>query len=106
MHRQRRTLSPDDRRAVDVVLDHAGMSSVTKITTGVPPQRIAAVTRLLHLLSAMPEVEPPRDLVARTMERIDGDAARRAEHASSHPWLDPSTTRSTASLRIETSSSE
>jgi len=32
-----------------------------------------AASKLLKLLSALPAIEPPADLVARTMRRIDSD---------------------------------
>jgi hypothetical protein len=85
MSKRKTTLSLEDRKAVDIVLDHAahaGSSSVTRLTTDVPPARITAVTRLLHVLSHMPAIDPPRDLVARTMARIDRDiASRSAAHS-------------------------
>jgi hypothetical protein len=85
MKRQKRSLSPEDQKAVDVVLDHAahaGSSPMTRMTTAVSPKRVAAVTKLLHLLDAMPAIDPPQNLAARTMARIDREQAERATHAS------------------------
>jgi hypothetical protein len=80
MSKRKATLSIDDRKAVDIILDHAakaGSSNMTRFNAEVSPARIAAVTKLLDVLGAMPSEDPPKDLVARTMARIDHDATRR-----------------------------
>ena len=81
MKKQRLSLSPEDQKAVDVVLDHAahaGSSPMTRLTTAVSPRRVAVVSKLLHLLDQMPAVDPPINLLARTMARIDQEQADRA----------------------------
>jgi len=81
MPRRKKTLSLDDRKAVDIILDHPPGDSVLKrLTTGVPSNRIAAVTRLLHLLNEMPEIDPPQNLVAKTMDHIDRHISHHGPH--------------------------
>ena len=64
----------DDQKAVDVLLDHGATGSkLTKPATMVPPHRLMAVSKVLELLNTMPAADPPKDLVARTMARIDQD---------------------------------
>jgi hypothetical protein len=73
-----RNLSADDRKALDVLLDHgpnARDAELTRHTPAVPPRRLSAVSKVLDLLAELPEIDPPKDLVARTMELIDRDIA-------------------------------
>jgi hypothetical protein len=64
-------LSEPDRRAVDLLLNHACGVSGSGHCDPVPHQRIEAVRRLLANLDKMPPVEPPPGLVRQTMDRID-----------------------------------
>ena len=69
-----RTLSIDDQKAVDVFLDQtasANKAGITRIATPVQQRRLTTASKLLSLLSELPAIDPPADLVARTMERID-----------------------------------
>ena len=77
MHRKTRTLGAEDRRAVDLLLDHGarGRAAVTHVPVGVPHRRMAAAARLLSVLEVLPSVEPPADLLARTMDRITAGSA-------------------------------
>jgi len=78
MHRRSRTLSIDDQKAVDVCLDHivaAGKTGITRIATPVQQRRLTSASKLLALLAELPAIDPPEDLVARTMERIDRHTA-------------------------------
>jgi len=73
-----RKLSIDDRKALDVLLDmgpSARDAKLTRHTSVVPPARISAVAKVLDLLAELPEIDPPKDLVARTMHLIDQDTA-------------------------------
>lgn len=80
------TLGQDDRRAVDLLLDRAASiagngngHSVYASTDQAMGDRIAGAQRLLKLLELMPEVDPPQDLVSRTLRRIDRMAAHPAQ---------------------------
>ncbi|MDP9172898.1 MAG: hypothetical protein M3O30_03420 [Planctomycetota bacterium] len=67
-------LGDDDRRAIDLLLDREPGDSMTKefVMPGeVTPKRLASIERILSLLQAMPSVEPPADLISKTMHRID-----------------------------------
>ena len=72
MNRKTRTLSAEDRRAVDLLLDQAavGQPSVRQVNAGVNSPRLAAAARLLATLDALPAAEPPADLVRRTLDRV------------------------------------
>ena len=73
MSRNLRTLSLEDKKAVDFVLNGAtGKPLVMRLQSDVSPARVAAVSKLLHLLDEMPAIDPPKNLVAATMARIDG----------------------------------
>jgi hypothetical protein len=87
-----RKLNEEDRRAVDLLLDHgASQSGVTRVAHAVPQKRLTAAERVLKLIGQMPAEEPAIDLVAATMDRIDrataghvGRATRRT-HAPQPP---------------------
>jgi len=69
-------LSDDDSRAVDLVLDRSSAASQPApagvyMAPQVQPRRAQAVEKILAVLSAYQAEEPPADLVARTMRRID-----------------------------------
>lgn len=72
-----RTLSHDDGRAIDLLLDQngqvapvAGSFSVKSGKSNLKT-RLRAADRMLRMLSHMPAAEPSPDLVQRTMQRID-----------------------------------
>lgn len=76
------TLGQDDRRAVDLLLDRTatiagnGNGHPIYASTDQPMgARIAGAQRLLKLLELMPDVDPPQDLVSRTLRLIDRAAA-------------------------------
>jgi hypothetical protein len=74
MQKHIRNLSAPDQKAIDVLLDHSASAvttDFTRVATPVEQQRLNAATRLLSLLSELPEIDPPADLVAKTMDRID-----------------------------------
>lgn len=81
-------LSNDDRRAIDLLLDRGpaattgtngfhfqtaqGMTAAYHPhATPAHPDSIGAVQQVLDLLSLMPAEDPPADLVARTLARVD-----------------------------------
>jgi cytochrome c-type biogenesis protein CcmH/NrfG len=79
------TLGQEDRRAVDLLLDRAAAlagngngHSLYASTDQAMGKRIAGAQRLLKLLELMPSVDPPQDLVNRTLRRIDRAAAHPA----------------------------
>lgn len=69
------TLSHEDRQAVDLLLDRSATAGTgAPVFASAAPgmgERVARVQKLLHLLDAMPQVEPPKDLVGRTLRFID-----------------------------------
>ena len=96
-------LRDEDRRAVDLLLDraaagqgvrppaagngngngngnghgHAHASAFAPVSSDVQ-SRLPAVQKVLQILDMLPAEEPPRDLVGRTLSRLD-------QAASSHP---------------------
>lgn len=69
-------LSPEDRRAVDAILMNGLLYNPTSTTAMAADSddlggRIKQVAKILHLLDAMPTEDPPDNLVARTLRRID-----------------------------------
>ena len=70
-------LDAEDRRAVDLFLDgkrQNGQEPQVRYQPGpVDPARIQAVEKLLSLLNHLPAPEPPPNLTARTMQRIDAE---------------------------------
>jgi hypothetical protein len=68
-----RKLTEEDRRAVDLLLDHGGANhgGVTRVARAVSQGRLKAAERVLKLVGQMPAEDPPANLVARTMARID-----------------------------------
>lgn len=77
-----RKLTDDDRRAVDLLLDHgAGDGNLARIAAPVSEARLAAAEKLFHLIGQFPAQEPPTDLVEKTLERI-GIGARPSKDLS------------------------
>ena len=73
MNRKGRTLSADDLRAVDLLLDlgAANAHAVTRLAAPACQRRVAAATRLLSMLDRLPAGDPPAGLAARTMAKVD-----------------------------------
>lgn len=79
-------LRDEDRLAVDLLLDravagsagngsgngHAGFTPVS----GAAHAQVGQVERVLRVLDMMPAEEPPADLLARTMRRIETESAQ------------------------------
>lgn len=63
------TLHPDDRRAIDLLLDRS-QTSIGFSEAPVDPERLRNAERLLKVLDLMPADEPPQDLVSRTLSRL------------------------------------
>jgi hypothetical protein len=75
-------LKDEDRRALDLLLDRsptaAGRSApVFAAADAGVRDRLPRVQKVLHLLDALPADEPPKDLVARTMEFIENPIRQR-----------------------------
>lgn len=80
------TLREEDRRAVDLLLDHAARSSAGKATgnsshgfspaNGMAAGQLSGVQAVLNVLDILPGEEPPPDLAARTLRRIDAESSR------------------------------
>ena len=76
-------LTEDDRRAIDLLLDQGlspdaaggGRAGFAPPAFDAVRARLRHAGELLKLLNAMPITEPPADLVARTLARINGAAA-------------------------------
>jgi len=68
------TLRPEDRDAVDLLLD--GSRSVVGFSAGanVDAARLSAAHDVLHLLDLLPTEEPANDLLTRTLSRVGADA--------------------------------
>ncbi len=83
------SLSPDDRRAIDLLLDRssavAGSGGSGFATEGVNPERLASAERVLQTLNLMPAGDPPADLLRRTLGRVDGSV--RPERPATVPAL-------------------
>jgi hypothetical protein len=85
------TLREEDRRAVDLILDGAasvgssGNGNVGAHTFAVADpmmgERVARAHKLVHLLEALPGIDPPADLLERTLKFVEG--------ASIHPVTEP-----------------
>lgn len=79
-------LRPNDRNAVDFVLNRGGaQASGGYAAPGqVSPVHVEAVEKTLRMLERLPVNEPPKDLVMRTLARIDaakdGSAAAQGDH--------------------------
>ena len=79
-------LRDEDRLAVDLLLDRAvtgsngngnghSPSAFTPVS-GAVPEQLGKVQSLLHVLDMLPAEEPPADLLARTMRRVEEQAAQ------------------------------
>lgn len=81
-------LRNEDRLAVDLLLDRAvtgagngsgnghGHAKGFTPVTGAVHERVGAVEKVLHVLDMFPVDDPPADLAARTMRRVDGESAQ------------------------------
>jgi hypothetical protein len=76
------TLRKEDRQAVDLLLDRVSQmpaSSAGQSTYATPnPElgsRVAQAQNLLHMLDLMPGLEPPDDLVSRTLRFVQQSSA-------------------------------
>ena len=72
------TLRKEDALAVDLLLDRSSAAShgdgggqmFVSAADGVSPERVHSAEKVLGLLKLMPVDEPARDLLARTMGRL------------------------------------
>ena len=79
-------LRDEDRLAVDLLLDRAvsssggngagnGNSGFTSVN-GAVPEQLGRVEAVLRVLDMMPADEPPTDLMARTLWRVEAESAQ------------------------------
>jgi hypothetical protein len=83
MQKRRRTLSIDDQKAIDVMLDHtasATTNGLTRVAATVAHHRLTAATKWLSLLAELPNIDPPAGLAERTMKRIDQHNSEQMGH--------------------------
>jgi hypothetical protein len=83
-----RTLSDEDRRAVDLFLDQGAQPTSNAVTKVVPPvsqKRMSSVLKTLAVLDHMPVEEPPPNLIEKTMRKIDRASSKTAAHAPRRP---------------------
>lgn len=73
----------EDRRALDLLLDRAataaGKAAGTPLYAAASDplrERVSKVEKVLNLLDAMPAEEPPKDLLSRTLRRIEQSTGR------------------------------
>src|SRR5688572_22714618 len=78
-------LSDDDGRAVDMLLDTSGTSNgngngghAFKAAPAPFRERLETVESILNLLKELPTTEPPRNLVAKTLQRVETRGRKRA----------------------------
>ncbi len=69
-------LSDEDGRAVDLLLDSKAGSPIPEsagymMHAAVSADRVKSVERILALLAEVPPVDPPADLVSRTLHQIN-----------------------------------
>jgi hypothetical protein len=80
-------LRDEDRLAVDLLLDRAASSAGNSTGNGnghsgftpvnrTGPEQVGRVEAVLRVLDMMPADEPPADLVARTVRRVESESAR------------------------------
>ena len=67
------SLRSEDKAAIDLLLDRS-QSGVGFTEVRVDQERLISAERVLNMLDLMPAEEPPQDLLARTMRRINTDA--------------------------------
>jgi hypothetical protein len=74
-------LRKTDCQAVDLLLDGEPSSAVREggpgyaASSGRLSQRVRVVEKLLQLLDTVPVEEPPKDLVTRTLQRLNGNGS-------------------------------
>jgi len=76
-------LSDDDGRAVDMLLDSSASSNGNgggAFNAAPAPfrQRLESVENILNLLKEMPQADPPKNLVAKTLQTIERKRSKRA----------------------------
>jgi hypothetical protein len=83
-------LSDDDGRAVDMLLDSAASSNGNggqgfKAAPAPFRERLETVESILNLLKEMPQADPPRNLVAKTLQNIERRRNKRRAAAKLAP---------------------
>ncbi|HEY8749673.1 MAG TPA: hypothetical protein VIM11_16940 [Tepidisphaeraceae bacterium] len=78
------TLREEDRRAVDLLLDGAATAEAAQnggavsfaVTDASLGERVARTYKLVHLLEALPSLDPPADLLERTLKFVENAPVR------------------------------
>jgi hypothetical protein len=75
-------LNDDDGRAVDMLLDSSASSNGNgghgfKAAPAPFRQRLETVESILNLLKEMPQTEPPKNLVAKTLQAVERRRTKR-----------------------------
>jgi hypothetical protein len=88
-------LHETDRHAVDLLMDRGQSSMVREggpgyaASSGPLTQRVRHVQKLLNLLDELPLEEPPADLMARTLGRVEDSPQGLASVAQASGRADP-----------------
>jgi hypothetical protein len=84
-------LKEADRLAVDMLLDSSAVASSSSgyaaPANAASNDRVDAASRMLRMLDAMPMMDPPADLMAKTMRRIEravGTVSPEAQRSSTY----------------------
>jgi hypothetical protein len=70
-----RSLRPEDRQAIDMLLDQSRSAVGFAAQSNIDPARLNAANAVLHLLDNLPADEPAPDLLARTLSRVGAEPA-------------------------------
>jgi hypothetical protein len=70
-----RSLRPEDRQAIDMLLDQSRSAVGFAAHSNIDPARLNAAHTVLHLLDNLPADEPAPDLLVRTLSRVGAEPA-------------------------------
>jgi hypothetical protein len=67
------TLKKEDAAALDLLLDRsrAAAANGPRFASAISQARVQSAEKVLGMLQLLPDVEPPVDLVSRTLRRVD-----------------------------------
>jgi hypothetical protein len=67
------TLKKEDAAALDLLLDRsrAAAADGPRFAGAISQARVRSAEKVLGMLQLLPDVEPPQDLVSRTLRRVD-----------------------------------
>jgi hypothetical protein len=84
-------LGDEDRRALDLFLNRENPNNSAGVFVApgtVTPKRVESVEKILTVLQNMPASDPPRDLVSRTLQRVDQAIAALQGPAAMPPQME------------------